>query len=90
VRSVSMEVRTLTSPLPYPRVGIVVPRFGRTVVERNKVRRRLRELVRTRLLPRIPPQDVLLRAAPAAYARTFNALEREIQQLARALSPQVQ
>jgi ribonuclease P protein component len=85
VRSEYLDVRTLASPLSYPRVGIVVPRFQHTVVERNALRRRLRELVRRHLLPRISPQDVLVRAAPHAYARSFAALETEVRDVAAQL-----
>ncbi len=85
MRSDSIDVRTLASPLTYPRVGIVVPRFRHTVVERNRVRRRLRELVRTLLLPTLRPQDVLLRAEPASYSLSFGELQREVEQIAERL-----
>src|SRR5688500_17865769 len=51
IRTRSLEVRVLESSSQHPRVGIVVYKYNRTVVERNRLRRRLRELVRTRLLP---------------------------------------
>lgn len=86
MRAEFIDVRTLVSPLSYPRVGIVVPRFQHTIVERNRLRRRLRELVRTRLLPILPPQDVLLRANPRAYGRPFEVLESEIRAIAGRLS----
>ena len=85
VRSDHLDVRALASPLSYPRVGIVVPRFQHTIVERNKLRRRLRELVRAHLLPRMTPQDVLVRAQPPAYSRSFEELEREVCDVARRL-----
>ena len=34
-----------------PRVGIVVPRHQHSAVDRNRLKRRLRELVRLELLP---------------------------------------
>jgi ribonuclease P protein component len=86
VRAEYVDVRTLVSPLSYPRVGIVVPRFQHTIVERNRLRRRLRELVRTRLLPLIPPQDVLLRANPRAYGKPFAILESEVRAIAERLT----
>ena len=86
MRAEFIDVRTLVSPLSYPRVGIVVPRFQHTIVERNRLRRRLRELVRTRLLPIIPPQDVLFRANPRAYGKPFAVLESEIRAIAGRLS----
>lgn len=80
----------MSSTLSYPRVGIIVPRFQRTIVERNTLRRRLRELVRRHLLPVIQPRDVLIRANPRAYGRSFAELEgdmhRVVGQLTRGAS----
>lgn len=67
------------------RVGIVVPKYRRLVVERNRVRRRLRELVRTRLLPVMPACDVLIRALPHAYEASVPTLAREIDVIAARL-----
>ena len=53
-----LDVRVLASPLAFPRVGIVVPRHKHSAVDRNRLKRRLRELVRLELLP-------VLRAASA-------------------------
>lgn len=65
-----------------PRIAVVVPRHGRTIVERNRLRRRLRELLRTRWLPaereRDDPRDLLLRARATAYERTFAELGAEL------------
>jgi RNase P protein component len=47
-------------------------------VERNRLKRRLRELARTRLLPVLPPADVVIRPRPDAYAASFDALARQI------------
>ncbi|MFQ5746815.1 MAG: ribonuclease P protein component [Gemmatimonadota bacterium] len=61
-----------------PRVGVVVPRFGRRGVERNLVRRRIREILRRDWLPRADsdaaPIDVLVRACPGAYDLSFRDL----------------
>jgi ribonuclease P protein component len=58
----------------YPRVAIVVPRFGATAVARNRLKRRLRELVRRELLPVLPRRDVVVRATPQAYRAPFETL----------------
>ncbi len=48
----------MPSALSHARVGFVVPKYGHTSVDRNRLKRRLRELVRTRLLPSLrPPAD---------------------------------
>lgn len=46
-----LDVRAATSARPKPRVGFVVAKYSHTAVERNRLKRRLRELVRTRLMP---------------------------------------
>jgi ribonuclease P protein component len=61
----------------------VVPRYRQSAVARNRVKRRLRELVRLdmlNVLHGLPPHDVVVRALPAAYQRDFAALEAELRQ----------
>lgn len=73
-----LEARASASLLLHPRVGIVVPKYRHTIVSRNRVRRRLRELARLRLLPNLGNVDLLLRAKPPAYATTFEQLASEV------------
>jgi len=54
-----LEARVSASLLLHPRVGVVVPKHGRNIVDRNRTKRRLRELVRLRLLPVIGRVDLL-------------------------------
>jgi len=60
----------------------VVPRHKHAVVERNRLKRRLREILRQQVLPRLDEAglavDVLVRARREAYGATFAALEREL------------
>jgi ribonuclease P protein component len=84
-----LEARASASLLPYPRVGIVVPKHRRKIVDRNRVKRRLREIVRTGLLPQLNGVDLLIRAKPEAYGSSFEQLSddvRVIGQWAAALS----
>jgi len=67
----------------YPRVGIVVPKHRRRIVDRNRVKRRLREIVRTTLLPTLPSVDVLIRAKPEAYGSTFQQLASDVGTIGR-------
>lgn len=60
------------------RVGLVVPRFKHSAVARNRLKRRLRELTRVRLLPADLPADVVLRVRPEAYEASFDALATDI------------
>jgi ribonuclease P protein component len=73
-----LDVRAIASPLGHPRVGIVVPRYSGSAVDRNRLKRRLRELVRTRLLPAALSVDIVIRARPDAYAASFDALEADV------------
>jgi ribonuclease P protein component len=48
-------------------VGVIVPRYSHSAVDRNRVKRRLREIVRLDVLPELPNVDVVVRALPSAY-----------------------
>ena len=65
-----------------PRFAVVVPKHKHTIVERNRLKRRLREILRTRWLPdearREHPRDLLVRAKPSAYGSKFEELEEEL------------
>jgi ribonuclease P protein component len=78
-----LEARASTSLSLHPRVGVVVPKYRRNIVDRNRTKRRLRELARTRLLPVAGRIDVLLRAKPEAYGASFDQLTVEVDAIAR-------
>ena len=61
-----------------------MPKYKHTGVERNLVKRRLRELSRVRLIPALAaaPADVVMRALPAAYVAPFDALARDVERAA--------
>ncbi|HEX2201984.1 MAG TPA: ribonuclease P protein component [Longimicrobium sp.] len=77
------------SPFAFPRLGVVVPKHKHTIVERNLVKRRLREIGRTVLLPALGNSgralDVLLRARPEAYDAPYAALLDELRALTEEL-----
>lgn len=64
--------------LTYARLAVVVPRFHHTAVARNRVRRRLRELVRRGRLATLPAVDLIVRARRAAYGAGFTALQADL------------
>ena len=76
-----LDVRIIASPLEFPRVGIVVPKHQRSAVDRNRLKRRLRELVRVELLPSMrerPAVDLAIRARREAYAATLDRLRADV------------
>ena len=69
------------SHLPHARVGLVVPKHGRSAVQRNTLKRRLRELSRTVLLPDIPAVDFVIHTRPSAYTVEFAELSALVEKL---------
>lgn len=90
-RSKTRHLDAFVSPSPaaFARWGVVVPKHKHEIVERNRVKRRLRELGRTVVLPGLRNSglalDVLVRARPEAYAAGFDDLRRELAELTEAL-----
>jgi ribonuclease P protein component len=68
---------------------VVVPKHKRRIVERNRLKRRLREVGRTLVLPTLAgaatPLDLMLRARPEAYGASFAELRDELRALAEEL-----
>jgi ribonuclease P protein component len=83
-RTQHLDVLDSESPASFARVGLVVPRYGNTAVRRNLVKRRLREALRQRLLPRLDgsgiTRDILVRARREAYDVRFGDLAAELDQ----------
>ena len=81
-RTAHLDVFLAVSPVSRPRIGIVVAKHGHEVTDRNLLKRRLRELGRTRVLPTLWQAgcslDVLMRTRPEAYAASFAELAGEI------------
>ena len=47
-------------------------------MDRNKLKRRVREIVRVQLLSQLPSVDLVIRARPTAYDQSFAALATEL------------
>jgi ribonuclease P protein component len=77
-----LDVFDSASPSSHPRVGVVVPKYRHTAVARNRVKRRLREILRLEVLPRLERYrlavDVLVRARRGAYGASFGELREEL------------
>jgi ribonuclease P protein component len=77
-----LDVFDSPSPAAFSRIGVVVPKHRHTVVERNRVKRRLREVLRLEVLPRLDAcgceVDVVVRARREAYHATWSQLRDEL------------
>jgi len=82
-RTLHLDVLDSASPVSFSRVGVVVPRYGNTAVRRNRLKRRLRELLRRDVLPRLDDagakRDVLVRARREAYDARYVDLVAQLE-----------
>ncbi len=88
-RTSNVDVFFGASPASRSRLGLIVPKHGRGIVERNRLKRRLREIGRRQVLPRLEgcgqEMDVLIRARGAAYLAGFESLAREVMDAVEAI-----
>jgi ribonuclease P protein component len=81
-RTTHLDVFFAASPVARPRLGVLVPKHRHEIVERNCLKRRLRELGRTRVLPALRSagrnMDVMVRARAKAYDASFAELREEL------------
>jgi ribonuclease P protein component len=77
LRTEHLSARAASSLLPYCRVAVIVGKHGHSVVERNRLRRRLRELVRLHVIPDFTGIDLVLFAGSSAYDLEFEKLTGE-------------
>jgi ribonuclease P protein component len=88
IRTRFLDVRIDAFPLVrsgHCRVGIIVPKAKHTAVERNRLKRRLRELSRSIILTASTPLDVVLLARGDSYQASFDALSQDVQRVGNAL-----
>jgi ribonuclease P protein component len=77
-RTNRLDIAWYPNDTGHPRLGVVVPRHGQAAVARNRLRRRVREIARRRVLPQLGPVDLVLRARAGAYRATFDALTQDL------------
>ena len=80
-----LVVRALRTDGPETRLGLSTPRSMGGAVERNRVRRRLRQLMRARRTDLGAGWDLLLIARPEAGRATYAELEKALASLLRRL-----
>jgi ribonuclease P protein component len=77
-----LDVYHSSSPVSHLRVGWIVPKLGHNSVQRNLVKRRLREILRQDVIPRLADAnlqvDVLVRAKRSAYDAAYGDLRTEL------------
>jgi len=62
----------------HARLGLIVPRHQSSAARRNRLRRRLREILRRDVLRRLPSVDLVIRARRSAYSASFAVLRAEL------------
>jgi ribonuclease P protein component len=81
-RTAHLDVFASASPCVFPRAAVVVPKYGHGGVERNQVKRRVRELLRREVLPVLEQNglvlDVLVRVRRDAYGARYAVLQKEL------------
>ena len=76
-----LVLRALRTGRSETRIGLSTPRGLGGSVQRNRVRRRLRELLRERLSAMGPGWDLLLIARPGAVAASYAELREALRSL---------
>lgn len=80
-RTPSLDLHVLDGTGGRPRIGWIVPKLGQGIVARNRLKRRLREIARLRVLGEMWRTgrgcDVLIRARRKAYGASYAVLEAE-------------
>ena len=88
-RTSELDVFLAASAASCARFGAIVPKHGHTIVDRNRLRRRLREIGRLEVLPRLDIRsrdlDFLVRARREAYQVSFNQLRNQLVKLTEEL-----
>jgi ribonuclease P protein component len=82
VRTGNLDLFVFAASSSSSRAGWIVPRHGRTIVLRNRLKRRLRELLRREVVPGLDhagrPLDIVVRARPSAYLASLPELREEL------------
>jgi ribonuclease P protein component len=63
----------------YARLGVIVPLYSQKVVDRNLLKRRIREVMRRRVLPMLAGNaDIIVRARKKAYQADYETIKQEL------------
>ena len=75
----------LRSETPGPRIGLTVPKALGKAVDRNRIKRRLREVVRKNIGLLVAPVDVVLHPKKTVLEAEFSQIEREVSVIFRSV-----
>jgi ribonuclease P protein component len=78
LRTSHLDLAWRPNAMGHPRLAIVVPRFQFTAVARNRLRRRVKEILRRSALPTLAAVDLVVRAKRGAYAVSFAVLRADV------------
>jgi ribonuclease P protein component len=78
-RTPRLDIAWRPNQQDHPRLGVVVPLFGRSAVARNRLRRRLREFARRQILPVLPAIDLVIKSRASAYSAGSNDLAADLE-----------
>jgi len=84
LRTTNLDLRVALATGPVSRIGFIVPKHGHSSVERNRLKRRLRELGRLQILDVTgigspgSAIDIVMRVLPGAYQLQYEALRSEV------------
>jgi len=81
----ALRPATRRSDTEGPRVGLTVPKALGKAVDRNRIKRRLREMVRRNLPLLTAPVDVILHPRRSVLDAEFAVIQREVAQIFRAV-----
>jgi len=87
LRTTNLDLRVVFATGAVSRIGFVVPKHGHSSVDRNRLKRRLRELGRMGILAAVRGAgpgsviDVVMRAQPGAYRLEYVRLRSEVEVL---------
>lgn len=84
IRTRALDLYSLDNAVGRPRLGVIVPKYGHRNVERNRLKRRIREMVRRSWLTRRWAEgsstDLLVRARPPAYGLSAAELAEALEE----------
>jgi len=85
-RTPHLELAWRPNQVGHPRVAFVVPRFQFTAVARNRLRRRIKEMLRREALATLPSVDLVVRTKRVAYSAPPSSLRSELMDSVRRIT----